>query len=155
MIKLYKSDKYFKNNEVIIDNESFFLNIPFKSMHEESIKVMQKIDKAILLDINTGAIKTPFGITSIKNLSTGYKTVLNLIYLTENPKEFPNVKAIVVNECGWNALEELFNIIENYNIDIGIILEHDNKLYKCSNREYLVNGKETIQELCLYGCIDE
>ena len=78
MVRLYTSGKYFKDNEIIIDNDSFFNNnVSAKSLSENSIKVMEEVDHAKLLDQNIGKIETPYGITGIQDLSTGCKTILN------------------------------------------------------------------------------
>ena len=64
MVRLYTSGKYFKDNEIIIDNDSFFNNnVSAKSLSENSIKVMEEVDHAKLLDQNIGKIETPYGIT--------------------------------------------------------------------------------------------
>ena len=86
MVRLYTSGKYFKDNEIIIDNDSFFNNnVSAKSLSENSIKVMEEVDHAKLLDQNIGKIETPYGITGIQDLSTGCKTILNLslIHISE------------------------------------------------------------------------
>lgn len=151
MIKLYTSTDFFKPEEIIIDNESFFNNIDISSFTARSIDVMKKIDQAELLDKNTGKIETPFGITSIMDLSTGCKTVLNMIYHHENPQDFPTIRAINATECGWNAIEALLTEIDEHCIDISIVIEHDDDLYKCSNRDYMINDKYPIQSLALLG----
>ena len=150
MIRLYSSDKYFSKEEMIVDNEAFFNNnISAKNLSEKSKDIMQNIDKAVLLDNKTGKIETPYGIASIKDLSTGCKTILNYIFITEHLETYPMVKAINATECGWNALEELFRYIEcsSKEQDIDIIVEHDNDLYMCEDREYLVNGERKINSM--------
>ena len=85
MVRLYTSGKYFKDNEIIIDNDSFFNNnVSAKSLSENSIKVMEEVDHAKLLDQNIGKIGTPYSITGIQDLSTGCKTILNCIFLQES-----------------------------------------------------------------------
>lgn len=45
MVRLYTSGKYFKDNEIIIDNASFFNNnVSAKSLSENSIKDMEEVD---------------------------------------------------------------------------------------------------------------
>lgn len=148
MVRIYNSQMYFKSGEVIVDNESFFNNNVFShSFSKNSLMSMLVIDKAKLLDENTGKIETPFGIADIKDLSTGCKTVLNCIYVNEHPEVYPSVKAINATECGWNAIEELFKYIETRGCDIAVVIEHDNDLYKCNDRVYILNGKEEIHSM--------
>ena len=91
MVRLYTSGKYFKDNEIIIDNDSFFNNnVSAKSLSENSINA---------------------------------------------------------TECGKNALEQLFCYIDKTNMDIGIVLEHEDEIYECGNREYLINDSERITDL--------
>ena len=126
MVRLYTSGKYFKDNEIIIDNDSFFNNnVSAKSLSENSIKVMEEVDHAKLLD----------------------QTILNCIFLQENQKVYPTVRAINATECGKNALEQLFCYIDKTNMDIGIVLEHEDEIYECGNREYLINDSERITDL--------
>lgn len=148
MIKLYKSKSYFAVDEIILDNNAFFdNNISARMMDDTSIQLMQRIDGAELLDARNGKIETPYGITDISDLSLGCKTAINFIFVKNNRGLYPNIKAIDATECGWNALEELFTVIENDNSDIAIIIEHDNDLFNCSERNYYVNGGIKIQSL--------
>lgn len=148
MVKIYTSKKYFRPEEILIDNESFFDNtVTAKSFDELSLDVIMNIDKAKLIDRNIGTIETPFGITSIDNVSTGCKAVLNYIYISNNKISYRDIKAIDATECGWNAIEELFKAIERKKYELGVIIEHDNKLFHCSDRDYLVDNKRQIHSL--------
>lgn len=148
MIQIYNSMNFFDEEEIIVDNEGFFNNnVSAKSLSETSLNIMCKIDKARLLDKKTGKIETPYGITSIYDLSTGCKTILNCIFITENPDIYPSIRAINATECGWNAVDELFSFIESNSIQIGVIIEHDNLLYKCKDREYMVNNERRIDTM--------
>lgn len=80
MVRLYTSGKYFKDNEIIIDNDSFLITMYLQKPFRNSIKVMEEVDHAKLLDQNIGKIETPYGITGIQDLSTGCKTILNCIF---------------------------------------------------------------------------
>ena len=68
---------------------------------------MDLIDKASLIDKKLGTVKTDFGITGIKNLSTGCKTVLVFRYLQKRQMSCN----LNINECGWNAVKVLFAIV--------------------------------------------
>lgn len=147
MIKIYKESNYFSNDEVLIDNESFFNNnISATELNTLCEDIMYSIDDTVLLDKNLGTVKTPFGITGISSLSLGCKTAINYALITTSNK-YKNIKAINATECGWNALEKIFSIAEQLDSDIAIIIEHDNDLFKCSNREYIINGEKTITSL--------
>lgn len=62
--------------------------------------VMQKIDHAVLKADNR--IETPYGLGYITNLSTGCKTVINIL-------KYPDI-IFSVDECGANAIELLFRM---------------------------------------------
>ena len=148
MIRLYRDKAKFDRESILLDNESFFMNnVSAKWLGDASLRVMNKIDGASLLDANTGTIQTPYGVTDINNLSTGCKTVLNYIFIKENRERYKDVLAIDATECGWNSLEELFRAIEEGGYDIGVILEHRNKLLKCSKRTYKVDDCQVIDSL--------
>lgn len=148
MISISTDESKYKEDELIRDNESFFNNnVTAKSFTEDSIKAMMSIDKAILLDASTGKIETPYGICSIESLSSGCKTVLNYYFIKSFPNLYPNIKAISANECGCNALEELFKAIENIEDKIEVLLQHDNKTYNCSDRTYRIDGIRTIESM--------
>ena len=52
----------------------------------EAAEIIELIDNAKLLDENTGLVKTPMGLTSVNNLSTGCKTALNVAFVREHPE---------------------------------------------------------------------
>ena len=148
MINISTDETKYLDNELIIDNESFFrLNVTAKSFHDDSIGVMKKIDNAELLDVNTGKIRTPYGECNIEDLSSGCKTVLNYLFIYENPQIYPTIKAINAIECGWNELEELCRLIEKNEDDIEVLLQHSNNTYKCSDRDYCIDGKRHISSM--------
>lgn len=151
MVRIYNSLDYFKNDEVIIDNESFFNNIPLRELSRDSLCALKEIDGAEILDMRLGKIQTPYGITDIKSISTGCKTALNTVYCVEHPEAFPSVKAINVTECGWNALDSIFEYIDTHSVNMAFVLEHDNDIFNCKKRKYLINGKQMIDDLAFYS----
>lgn len=95
---------------------------------EEFQYIMQSIDRASYLDANSGAVQTPYGLTSIKNLSTGCKTVLIAKWMLSkfcntNSNAGQNQFFIInANECGANALKVMFELLGRYTF--GILLYH-------------------------------
>lgn len=71
-----------------------------KKMTSVDTAVMQKIDHAVLKAGNR--IETPYGLGYITNLSTGCKTVINIL-------KYPDI-IFSVDECGANAIELLFRM---------------------------------------------
>jgi len=77
--------------------------------------VMLKVDKTILLDANTGLVKTPSGITTVDFLSTGCKTIINAICCLK----FNNTPVIInANDCSPKALSELFRVADGQDIKL-------------------------------------
>lgn len=87
MVKVYNSVDFFDEKEILFDSEAFFDGaVSARNFDEDNLNAMKRIDKAVLLDKDTGAIKTPFGICRLEDLSTGCKTVLSLIEIIKNKK---------------------------------------------------------------------
>ncbi|MCR5402803.1 MAG: hypothetical protein K6E91_03170 [Butyrivibrio sp.] len=143
-----------ENKELSIGDVESFFNYKVTASHfsEQDIKVLSDIDDAVLLDKNTGAIQTPFGITDITHLSTGCKTVLCYLYLRR--KETSSI-ILDVTECGYNALDVLFECVEKQgDSDSVFVLRHKQGLIKCKDREYTINGhseKNLNKGVVLYG----
>ena len=148
MIKISTVRNKYNIDEILINNESFFNNnISSKEFTQNEIDIIRKIDNAEILDRNTGEIRTPYGLTSIRNLSTGCKTILNFIYINSASNKYSQIKAIEITECGWNALEELFSQYEKINSKIDLVLRHQNGLYNCTERNYLIDDEYEISDL--------
>lgn len=148
MVKLYRSLSYFNMENILYDNEGFFNNnINGKRLSNVSKEAMKKVDKSELIDINLSTIKTPYGVCNIRCLSTGCKTILNTIYIMDHRDEYEYIKAVNATECGWNALEVLFDIVDRNSYSIALIIEHKNELFNCNEREYLINGEKLIRNL--------
>lgn len=142
VVSIYSTSNLLNRREIIMDCESFFdARISTMKMSKDSIEAMYAIDKAEIVDKKLGTIKTPIGVCSRKDLSSGCKTVLSYIYVVENYADFNGIKAVDATECGWNALEQLFKYIEKHRTTrVAVVIEHGDELYKCGNRNYIVDG---------------
>ena len=100
-------------------------------------EVIKRVDSGILLDVNTGLVKMPRGVTTVKELSTGCKTVINAICCIR----FNNTPAVInANECGRKALIELFKVVDNQ--DISLLLMNTDITKELYWRFTLNNGQE-------------
>lgn len=150
MIKVYnKIEGFFELDEILIDTDRFFdISVPSMEIDDVGEKVMNRIDRARFIDKKLGTIETPYGITSYQNLSTGCKSVLDYIYISKHPVRYKEVKAIDFTECGWNALDCLFDIItDGLNDKLGIIIRHDDELYKCKPYKMRFNDEKIINSM--------
>lgn len=149
MIKLYTSEDFFDKKEILHDNEVFFNIIPTKSYTKYFDNILLEVDNARIIDRRIGTVVTPFGSTSIRNVSTGCKTALNVVYLHEVGNS--QFKAVSLNECGLNALEAIFDYADLNSVAIAFILEHRNKTSKCKKRDYFINGVKHVDNIGLIG----
>lgn len=151
MINFYKSRGKLPQDANIIEVcEAYFdFYIESESFGDLELYAMSEIDSAELVEPTNGLIETPFGVTTIKSLSSGCKTVLTYLYLYKNNED---ARPLVINaiECGYNALDVLFECMEKLGDNETIILvEYENGLFNCKDREYLVNGEDLITESIL------
>lgn len=132
------------NDRVVRDAESYF-NVKVKpdvrNFAEVDLNVMKKIDGAVLLDSNLGTIQTKFGITNIKSLSSGCKTILSYLYMKRN-SDSQGDKILDITECGANALEMLFQCVDYYQDSKTVfLLGHTYGLLYVKDRDYCIDGK--------------
>lgn len=83
----------------IIKNDLFFnLNTSNEEMSDNEVALIEQVDDAKLtLDKH---IETKYGLGTIRNLSSGCKTLLNIV---KHPE-----KVVCVEECGPNVLKVIF-----------------------------------------------
>ena len=107
MITIFKNKKDIPQSMEYIElNDIFFNKNTVLNLDERAEKVVEQIDGAKL--VSKYRIESKFnGVTlDVECLSTGCKTVLNVLY-------FPN-KVFCLKECGDNALELLYNLEQGY-----------------------------------------
>lgn len=103
MITIYKDKKDIPENlEYIELNDLFFNQTTVQMLDEQAAKIVNLIDGATL--VGKYKIESKFNdvILDVDCLSTGCKTVLNVLY-------FPD-KVFCLKECGTNALEVLYHL---------------------------------------------
>lgn len=99
MIDIYTIKK--DSKDWIIYNDLYFnLNTANEEMTEKDIAIIKRADDAIL--IQDKHIQTKYGLGTIRNLSSGCKTLLNIIKYPE--------KVVCVEECGPNILKTIFQM---------------------------------------------
>ena len=99
MIDIYTEKK--DSKDWIIKNDLFFnLNTSNEEMTDKEIALIQQVDNAKLT--SDKHIETKYGLGTIRNLSSGCKTLLNIVKHTE--------KVVCVEECGPNVLKVIFTM---------------------------------------------
>lgn len=151
MVKVYKSREKLPVGTKILQDCSAYFNLyaRIEDFGTLEFRAMKEIDSAVPLEVAPNLIETPFGITTIKSLSSGCKTVITYLHLCRNYRQ-PEPAAISNLSCGYNAMEVLFQCMEELQNDkILVLLEHISGLYQCKNREYLIDGERIVKESCL------
>ena len=102
MITVYRMDSIPKNMEKVELNDVFFNMNTAEKLDDRANEIIKRIDGSELLTKFT--ISSRFDGTSLNvdKLSTGCKTVLNILY---NPN-----KVFDIRECGDNALDEIYRL---------------------------------------------
>ena len=99
MIEIYTEKK--DSKDWIIKNDLFFnLNTSNEEMTDKEIALIQQVDNAKLT--SDKHIETKYGLGTIRNLSSGCKTLLNIV---KHPE-----KVVCVEECGPNVLKVIFTM---------------------------------------------
>jgi hypothetical protein len=149
-VQIYITDDIFnKVQHKIMGNDAVFnsrANDEGYTLDAVDEKYALEFDRAEKIE-GIGRIKTPFGVTDIKHLSTGLKTLLNIRYYVRM-----GLTPVVVElaECGVNILSSIFKEMNNQSV-IGIMrnieLPEDCDFdflfegkYKCHGREELQNA---------------
>lgn len=102
MITIYKKKTSKNDMEIIEVNDAFFNKYTVELLDENAKDVISRIDKSEM--VSKYSIKSRFdeGILNIDKLSTGCKTVLNVMYSPD--------KIFDIRECGDNALDVLYEL---------------------------------------------
>lgn len=99
MIDIYTEKK--NSKDWILKNDLYFnLHTSNEEMSKEEIELIREVDDAILTPDKH--IETKYGLGTIRNLSSGCKTLLNIV---KHPE-----KVVCVEECGPNVLKKIFEM---------------------------------------------
>ena len=99
MIDIYTEKK--NSKDWILKNDLYFnLSTSNEEMSKEEIELIREVDDAILTPDKH--IETKYGLGTIRNLSSGCKTLLNIV---KHPE-----KVVCVEECGPNVLKKIFEM---------------------------------------------
>ena len=144
-IRIYTDKIYLQDKIILIDNESFFnINVVSEEFGETDLGVMRAVDAARLIDKTTGLIETKYGLTDIHHLSTGCKTILNYLFLQRHPMSYT---VIDLSECGYNALNVIFDLAECSGQSMDFLLMHQDSLDECGERDYRINNNRSVTNL--------
>lgn len=116
MIKIYGDIKDVEGRRTglnyITETMSYFsLEVKPKDFNDTDRMIVKTIDNAVYLGNNL--FKTPFGIATKDQLSSGCITALVINYWIKNNMKN---KIIRVSSCGPNALQIIFDLVDNTDI---------------------------------------
>ena len=128
MIDIYTEKK--ESSSWILKNDLYFnLNTSNEEMTEKDRKLIQQADDAVLTPDKH--IETKYGLGTIRNLSSGCKTLLNIV-------KHPD-KVVCVEECGPNVLKLIFQMD-----NIKIYMSRPSFVEILAETEICFNDKEIV-----------
>ena len=128
MIDIYTEKK--DSRDWILKNDLYFnLNTSNEEMTPDDIEMIRQVDDAILTPDRH--IQTKYGLGTIRNLSSGCKTLLNIM-------KHPD-KVVCVEECGPNVLKQIFKLN-----DIKIYMSRPSFTEIPDNAELRFNNEEIV-----------
>lgn len=141
MISIYKDKKDIPENREYVElNDIFFNKNTVLVLDDRAKIVIEKIDEAEL--DGKFKIKSKFnGVTlDIDCLSTGCKTVLNVMYFPE--------KVFCLKECGDNAVEVLYALDKGYVYSDYAVIPFDMETVQVysGNETKVINDYEELKE---------
>lgn len=141
MITIYKDKNHIPQNMEYVElNDLFFNRNTVMSLDERAEKIIEQVDGAKL--VGKFKIESKFNgvMLDIDCLSTGCKTVLNVLY-------FPDT-VFCLKECGENALEILYSLEQgNVYSDYAIIpFDMMSVLAKSISKEKIIDDYEELKE---------
>ena len=135
MIRIY-TEKVLSEDWIIFNDAFFNLYTSNEDLTEKDIQYVQLIDNAKVTADNH--IESKYGIGTIRNLSSGCKTLLNLLHHPE--------KVICVENCGPNVLKEIFQME-----DIMIYMSRPGQVKVPAGKELCFNDTDVVYGDSGYG----
>lgn len=133
MIDIYTNK--INSKDWILQNDLYFnLNTGNEEMSQKEIDLIWQIDEAKLTPDKH--IETKYGLGTIRNLSSGCKTLINIV---KHPDKVVNVE-----ECGPNVLRIIFTM-ENIKIYMSrstLLDIPDNAKIRFNNSDIVIGGRD-------------
>ena len=133
MIDIYTNK--INSKDWILQNDLYFnLNTSNEEMSKKEIDLIWQIDEAKLTPDKH--IETKYGLGTIRNLSSGCKTLINIV---KHPDKVVNVE-----ECGPNVLRIIFTM-ENIKIYMSrptLLDIPDNAKIRFNNSDIVIGGRD-------------
>lgn len=132
IIRIYTQKDLVSPEFLVLSNDAYFnIKTINDTLTNTDVVAMSRIDNAILID--DAHIQTPYGIGLLHNLSSGCKTILNILH---NPQ-----KIFSIDECGPNILDFIFSL---RGLDIKIFSSYVNEFNIPDDVEIIFNNKDIV-----------
>ncbi len=140
MVTIYKKKSIPKGMELIELNDVYFNKITSGQLDQRADAIILKIDGANRIDQYMIQSKFDKSILNIDKLSTGCKTVLNIMYNAD--------KVFDIRECGDNAVDIIYSLPEgNVTCDYPLISFDVDKVRICDDTdEKILTDYDSIKE---------
>jgi hypothetical protein len=123
----------------IDSNDRWFFNVMEDDEYLLSKQeLLKEIDGAEIINIEKLKIETPHGVTDLRDISTGLKTLLNILYMAE--KRIDEQFCVNLDECGDEVISLIFNEYKGDNINFYISRPLYVKDFNENYGNYSING---------------
>lgn len=102
MITVYKENAIPKNMDLIRFNDLFFNKYTAEKLDERAVNIIYAIDHSKMVDQFSVQSRFDGSLLNIDKLSSGCKTVLNVMYNED--------KVFDIRECGENAVDAIYEL---------------------------------------------
>ena len=102
MITVYKENAIPKNMDLIRFNDLFFNKYTAEKLEERAVNIIYAIDHSKMVDQFSVQSRFDGSLLNIDKLSSGCKTVLNVMYNED--------KVFDIRECGENAVDVIYEL---------------------------------------------
>ena len=102
MITIYQKKAITKDMQLVTLNDIYFNKHTADLLDEQAAEIIRKIDHSEMLSKYTISSRFNGTVLNIDKLSTGCKTVLNILYNSD--------KVFDICECGDNALDVIYSL---------------------------------------------
>ena len=139
MIKVYKKKAIPKDMEIVTVNDVFFNRYTANMLDDAASEIIMKIDNSVMVDPLRIRSRFDDSILNIDKLSTGCKTVLNVMYNRD--------KVFDIKECGDNALDIIYHLDRgNIYCEYPLISFEMDKVIAVGKTESIISDYDELKE---------
>lgn len=139
MIKVYKRKMVPKDMEIVTGNDVFFNKYTSLMLDGNAKNIIESIDDSVMVDPFYIRSRFDGATLNIDKLSTGCKTVLNIVY-NKN-------KVFDIRECGDNALDVIYHLEEgNIVCEYPLISFNMDKVIAVGKTERIIDDYDELME---------